>query len=168
MPVTGPLVGLVQAVVPAARRGTAVSLLDMAAVAPVVRPLGAEQLVARRSEKWADQPAGVIASTVAEMDFEVARPVLAVLRAALERHDLGYVSARVPALATAFAGFAARRMGWQVDPEQVVPVTDVMAGVASLCRALTLPGDTVALASLNYPPFSPSCPEMVLCCGTLG
>ncbi len=126
-------------------------------VAP--RPLEMASLVTRRSEKWADQPAGVLASTVAEMDFELAEPVLAVLRAALERHDLGYTPSRTPGLAAAFAGFAGRRMGWNVDPEQVVPVTDVMVGVASLCRVLTEPGDAVAFATPNYPPFFTELPR---------
>jgi cystathionine beta-lyase len=126
---------------------------------PEVRPLGAGLLAARRGEKWADQPPGVLASTIAEMDFELAEPVLAALRAALDRHDLGYTPARVPGLAAAFAGFAARRMAWDVDPDQVVPVTDVMVGVASLCRALTRPGDAVACASPNYPPFFAELPR---------
>jgi cysteine-S-conjugate beta-lyase len=129
-------------------------------LAPVAaRPLEVGSLVMRRSEKWADQPAGVLASTIAEMDFELAEPVLTVLRAALDRHDLGYTPSRVPGLAAAFAGFAGRRMGWAVDPEQVVPVTDVMIGVASLCRALTEPGDAVALATPNYPPFLTELPR---------
>jgi cystathionine beta-lyase len=118
-----------------------------------VRPLSIEALAVRRGEKWADQPAGVLASTIAEMDFELAEPILGALRAALDRHDLGYTPSRIPGLAAAFAGFASRRMGWAVDPEQVVPVTDVMIGVASLCRALTEPGDAVAVVTPNYPPF---------------
>lgn len=81
----------------------------------------------------ADQPPGVLASTIAEMDFELAEPVLAAFARRSRRHDLGYTPARVPGLAAALAGFAARRMGWDVDPDQVVPVTDVMVGVASVC-----------------------------------
>jgi cystathionine beta-lyase len=131
----------------------------MAAGSSTVRPFTSRQLAGRRSEKWADQPAGVIASTVAEMDFEVAEPVVAVLRSALDRHDLGYTPERTSGVATAFAGFAARRMGWDVDPAQVVLVTDVMVGVASLCEALTRPGDTVALASPNYPPMFAELPR---------
>lgn len=128
--------------------------------APVAaRPLDTATLVRRRSEKWADQPAGVLASTIAEMDFELAEPVVAAVRAALDRHDLGYTPSRIPRLAGAFADFARRRMGWTVDPKQVVPVTDVMIGVASLCRALTEPGDAVAFASPNYPPFLTELPR---------
>ena len=54
--------------------------------------LGVENLAAlagRRSEKW-DHPPGVLASTVAEMDFPLAPPVAAALHAAVDRHDLGY------------------------------------------------------------------------------
>ena len=131
--------------------------------APVsVHPLATDTLVSRRSEKWADQPAGVLASTIAEMDFELAGPVLAVLRAALDRHDLGYTPSRISRLAAAFAGFASRRMGWTVDPGQVVPVTDVTIGVASLCRALTEPGDAIAVVTPNYPPFFAELPRQGL------
>ncbi len=132
-------------------------------LAPVsVHPLATDTLVSRRSEKWADQPAGVLASTIAEMDFELAGPVLAVLRAALDRHDLGYTPSRISRLAAAFAGFASRRMGWTVDPGQVVPVTDVTIGVASLCRALTEPGDAIAVVTPNYPPFFAELPRQGL------
>lgn len=124
-----------------------------------VRALDRAVLAVRRSEKWADQGSGVVASTVAEMDFELAEPVLVALRGALDRHDLGYTPSKVPVLAAAFAGFAARRMGWAVDPDQVVPATDVMVAVASLCPALSEPGGLVAFASPNYPPFFSELPR---------
>lgn len=126
----------------------------MSVVPVAALPLEMGTLAMRRSEKWADQPAGVLASTIAEVDFELAEPVVAVLRAAIDRHDLGYTPSRTPDLAAAFAGFAARRMGWSVDPEQVVPVTDVMIGVASLCRTLTELGDGWAI-----PPTTSACSE---------
>lgn len=127
-----------------------------------VRTLSMDMLALRRGEKWADQPAGVLASTIAEMDFELAEPVLAALRAALDRHDLGYTPSRITGLAASFAGFARRRMGWAVDPGQVVPVTDVTIGVASLCRALTEPGDAIAVVTPNYPPFFDELPRQGL------
>jgi len=85
--------------------------------------------------------------------------VFAALRGALDRHDLGYTPSKVPVLTAAFAGFAARRMGWAVDPDQVVLVTDVMVAVASLCRVLSEPGGVVAFASPNYPPFFDELPR---------
>jgi cysteine-S-conjugate beta-lyase len=110
-------------------------------------------LQARRSQKWAEEADTVLSSTVAEMDFELAPPVLAALRAAIDRHDLGYTPSRTPGLSASFAAFAERRMRWHVDPEQVALVTDVMVGVSSLCRALVPQRGAVAFATPNYPPF---------------
>lgn len=124
-----------------------------------MRALDRAVLAVRRSEKWVDQRSGVLASTVAEMDFELAQQVSAALRAALDRHDLGYTPSKVPVLASAFVGFAARRMRWDVDPDQVVLATDVMVAVASLCRVLSEPGGMVAFASPNYPPFFDELPR---------
>ena len=84
------------------------------------------------------------------MDFPLAEPVLEVLRAALDRHDLGYAYGASPALREAFAGFAARRLGWTVDPEQVTLVPDVMLGVLEAGRLL---GGSIAFATPAYPPF---------------
>ena len=53
----------------------------------------------------------------------------------------------------AFAGFAARRLGWDVDVEQVALVTDVMVGIQELVRELTEPGDGVILSTPAYPPY---------------
>jgi cysteine-S-conjugate beta-lyase len=110
-------------------------------------------LQARRSQKWAGEAGDVVSSTVAEMDFELAPPVLAALRAAIDRHDLGYTPPTTPRLSASFSAFAQRRMRWDVDPGQIMLVTDVMVGVSSLCRALVSPGGAVAFATPNYPPF---------------
>jgi cysteine-S-conjugate beta-lyase len=107
----------------------------------------------RRSEKWSGLAPGVLASTIAEMDFPLAPPVAAALRAALDRHDLGYAPRAPASLREAFAAFAARRLGWTVDPGQVELVPDVMVGLVELCRALAAPGGAVAFASPAYPPF---------------
>ncbi|MSW53271.1 MAG: aminotransferase class I/II-fold pyridoxal phosphate-dependent enzyme [Actinobacteria bacterium] len=87
------------------------------------------------------------------MDFPVARPVKDALRAAIDRDDLGYAPDGIPELAAAFAGFAERRMGWRVDPEQVALIPDVMVGVAALAIALAGDAGAVAFASPAYPPF---------------
>ncbi|MDO9408386.1 MalY/PatB family protein [Patulibacter sp.] len=110
-------------------------------------------LHARRSEKWAGHDPDVLVSTIAEMDFPLAAPVKEALRAAIDRDDLGYAPEAIPGLAAAFAGFAQRRMGWRVDPEQVTLVPDVMAGLTGLGRILAGDAAAVAFASPAYPPF---------------
>ena len=107
----------------------------------------------RRSEKWAGHPPDVLCATIAELDFPLAPPVTAVLEAAIERGDLGYAPSAPRPLRDAFAGFAARRLDWTVDPDQVTLVPDVMVGLIELSRALTEPGDSVAFATPAYPPF---------------
>lgn len=106
----------------------------------LVRAPTLERLQTRQSEKWAGHASDVLASMVAEMDFELAPPVVAALRSALDRHDLGYTPARTPQLAASFAAFAERRMRWKVDPAQITLMTDVMVAVSSLSRALASPG----------------------------
>jgi len=115
-------------------------------------------LAARRSDKW-QQPPGVIASTIAEMDFALAPPVAEALHRAVDRHDLGYAPAVPRGLSDAFAEFAARRLDWRVDPEQVTLVPDVMVGLIELSRVLAGPGGAVAFATPGYPPFFRDLPQ---------
>jgi cysteine-S-conjugate beta-lyase len=114
---------------------------------------GLDELHRRRSEKWALHPDDVLSSTIAEMDFPVAEPVAQALHAAIDRSDLGYAAPPSVGLREAFAAFAARRLAWNVDPEQVSLVPDVMLGLLDLCRAIADPGDLIAFASPAYPPF---------------
>ena len=103
--------------------------------------------------KWDGHPSDVLAATVAEMDFPVAAPITAALRAAIDRHDLGYAQAHIPRLAEALSGFAARRLRWRVDPEQVRLLPDVMVGVLELARLLAGENRAVAFATPAYRPF---------------
>src|SRR6202012_1754553 len=89
----------------------------------------------RRSEKWRAFPPDVLPAFIAEMDYELAEPVLAVLREAVELSDCGYAN---PAeVGEAFARFAAPRHDWTVDPGAVHLVPDVMAGVDTLLALAT-------------------------------
>jgi cystathionine beta-lyase len=112
----------------------------------------------RRSAKWRTYPADVLPLTVAEMDFALAEPIATALHAAVDRSDAGYSKA-APDLGEALAGFAADRWGWDVAPASVTAVTDVGVGVVELLRALTKPGDTVAISPPVYPPFFDWAPE---------
>ena len=72
-------------------------------------------LLARRSAKYSTYPPDVLPAWVAEMDFDLAPPVKAALRAAIDNDDAGYLGADHGWLLSAFADFAARRLGWKVD-----------------------------------------------------
>ncbi|MBU2665941.1 aminotransferase class I/II-fold pyridoxal phosphate-dependent enzyme [Actinoplanes bogorensis] len=122
----------------------------------VVPPLA--ELRQRRSVKWRTFADDVLPLFVAEMDYELAPPVTEVLGAALSRGDLGYY-APGPEVGQAFAGFAGRQWGWDVDPGRVTAVTDVGVGVVEVLRQLVRPGDPVVISPPVYPPFFDWVPE---------
>jgi cysteine-S-conjugate beta-lyase len=113
--------------------------------------LDLERLRRRRSEKWRLFPPDVLPAFIAEMDYDLAEPVLATLREAIDLSDCGYAS--TPGIGETFARFAAGRHGWTVDPDRVHLVPDVMAGVDSIFRLAISPGDTVVINTPVYPPF---------------
>src|SRR5580704_9132291 len=105
----------------------------------------------RRSEKWRLYPSDVLPAHIAEMDYDLAEPVLAALRSAIDRSDCGYAIAS--GLGGAFARFAAARHEWAVDPGRVHLVPDVMMGVDAILALTTEPGDGVVINTPVYPPF---------------
>jgi cystathionine beta-lyase len=115
----------------------------------------------RRSEKWTGHDSDVLVATIAEMDFPLAEPVAEVLRGAIERSDLGYAVPAPRRLRDAFAGFARRRLRWDVDPDQITLVPDVMVGLVELCRLLAGPNEAVAFVTPAYPPFFTALPHAV-------
>lgn len=110
-------------------------------------------LIRRRSAKWSAYPDDVLAAWVAEMDFALAPPIAEVLTDAIAIGDAGYAHPDSSSLPDDLAGFAARRMGWTIDPGQVVAVGDVVSGLAELVGALTEPGDGVVINPPVYHPF---------------
>jgi cysteine-S-conjugate beta-lyase len=113
--------------------------------------LDLDVLATRRSHKWRRYPPDVLPAFVAEMDYDLAGPVAAALRAAVDRQDCGY--ANESGLGEVFAGFAAVRHDWTVDPGRVYLLPDVMAGVDTMLRLATGPGDGVVINPPVYPPF---------------
>ena len=105
----------------------------------------------RRSEKWRLHPPDVLPAHIAEMDYDLAEPVLAALRTAVDLSDCGY--AALPDIGETFASFAAARHGWAVDPGRVHLVPDVMAGLEAILLLTTEPGDGVVINTPVYPPF---------------
>ena len=114
---------------------------------------GLHWLHERAGAKWSRYDADVLSATIAEMDFPLAPPVAEALHRAIDRADLGYPGPATATLRRAFAGFAARRLNWTVDEEQIVLVPDVMIALVELCRAIVEPGEAVAFGTPAYPPF---------------
>jgi cysteine-S-conjugate beta-lyase len=113
----------------------------------------------RAGAKWSAYDADVLSATIAEMDFPLAPPVAEALRDAIDRADLGYPKPATPSLRQSFIRFAARRLSWKVDEDQIVLVPDVMIGLVELCRVIAGPGEAVAFATPAYPPFFSMLPQ---------
>jgi cystathionine beta-lyase len=109
---------------------------------------------ARRAlpEKWGSTDPDVIPAWVAEMDFALAPAIAEALSRAVSDGVTGYPRFEIGGeLGAAYAGFAQRRYGMDVDPEQVLPVVDVTAGVRLALDVLSDPGPLV----LPVPAYSP-------------
>ena len=106
----------------------------------------------RTSAKWRSYADDVLPLPVAEMDYPLAEPIAAALHAAIRRSDTGYHSGSRP-VAEAFEGFAATRLGWQVDPARVTCTADVSMGIVEVLRRVTSPVDGVIITPPIYPPF---------------
>lgn len=122
--------------------------------------LAPEALRARHGIKWSAYPEDVLAAWVADMDFPQAECVRRVLRAAVDSGDLGYPenAARHP-VRDAFCGWVQRRHGWQVDPERIEVLTDVVQGLYFALNSYSAPGDGALIFTPIYPPFLSSVAE---------
>jgi bifunctional pyridoxal-dependent enzyme with beta-cystathionase and maltose regulon repressor activities len=97
--------------------------------------LDLDRLRRRRSEKWRLHPPDVLPAFIAEMDYDLAEPVAAALRAAVDLDDCGY--ATPDGIGETFAAFAATRHGWTASGSASTrPVTTT----APTCSASTSPG----------------------------
>ena len=122
---------------------------------PDFNAISLEALRRRRGTKWTRYPPDVLPAWVADMDFDMAEPIRAGLAGMMEANDLGYAP-KLPAsgLPEAFAAFAARRFpGWEVAPERMVAIADIVQGIHLAIEAFTRPGDGVCTLTPVYPPF---------------
>lgn len=113
-----------------------------------------EQLRKRTSMKWRTHPSDALPLWVAEMDVQLAPPISAALRQAIDTGDTGYPAGGEPVFAEAVSAFASRRWNWDglaVENTSIVP--DVMTGVVEVLRVITEPGDAVVVNSPVYSPF---------------
>ena len=101
--------------------------------------------------KWRAYPADVLPAFVAEMDFDLAEPIVAAATAAIAAGDCGY--GHKGQLGDAFAAFAGKRLGWSPDPSLIFAIPEVMTGVAEFVQAVTPPGAGIVINPPVYPPF---------------
>lgn len=122
---------------------------------PDFNAISLDALRRRRGTKWTRYPPDVLPAWVADMDFNMAGPIRAGLARLMDANDLGY-SPKLPAsgLPEAFAAFAARRFpGWEVAPERMTAIADIVQGIHLAIEAFTGPGDGVCTLTPVYPPF---------------
>ena len=102
--------------------------------------------------KWGAVAAHELPAWVAEMDYATAPVVIAALRDALEAGVTGYPALGPGGeLGRAYAGFAGRHYGHEVEPDHVLPVCDVTAGIRLAIDVLSDPAPIV-LPTPAYPP----------------
>jgi cystathionine beta-lyase len=116
--------------------------------------LSVETLRRRRGAKWHAYGDDVLPAWIADMDFDVAEPVQRALLRLVGERDYGYAhregGERVEA---AFAARMRERFGWEVDPDRVVPVADLVQAIVAAVVAFSAPGDGVVVQTPIYPPF---------------
>ncbi|HLS24706.1 MAG TPA: aminotransferase class I/II-fold pyridoxal phosphate-dependent enzyme [Beutenbergiaceae bacterium] len=103
--------------------------------------------------KWARYP-DTIGAFIAEMDFGIAEPITRALHEAVDLGAFGYLApGPVEQMATAYAQFALQRYGWQLDPEDVHPLPDVLTGLGAAIRFLSRPDSPIIIPTPAYMPF---------------
>lgn len=117
--------------------------------------LDPERLRATRSgEKWHEFADDVLPAWVADMDFPIAEPIRRTLAGMVEHSDLGYpINPRPQDLPAVFAERARLKWSWEVDPDRVEVITDVVQGLYIGVETLCAPGDGVLIQTPVYPPF---------------
>ena len=121
----------------------------------MIRDFTDEEARAALRLKWGQVDADVLPAWVAEMDYALAPPVAAALQAAVAAGVTGYPAFEGGGgeLGEAYAGFARRHYRQVVDPEQVLPVVDVTAGVRVAIDVLSEPGPVVLPTPAYHPQF---------------
>ena len=104
------------------------------------------------SNKWQKYPADVLPLWVADMDFPSPPAVVQALRARVEHGFFGYLREK-PELHEVVADRLAKRYGWRVSADAIVPLPGVIAGFNLALRALTSPGEGLLVQTPVYPPI---------------
>jgi cysteine-S-conjugate beta-lyase len=115
--------------------------------------LSEDSLRAAGSLKWT-RYGPAIGAFVAEMDFGTAPEVTAALHDAVDRGHLGYLTTEAATdMARACSAWQRDRYGWEVPPDRITPLADVVAGLQVAVERFTPPGSPVVLPTPAYMPF---------------
>lgn len=116
--------------------------------------LEAGELRQRLTSKWTHFEADVIPAWIAEMDFPTAPVIRSALMEAIERSATGYPPAgEAIQLPQTCAAWLQRSFGWNVEPEQIVLLPDVIKGLELGVRLFSRPESAVIIPTPAYPPF---------------
>nr|WP_179429866.1 aminotransferase class I/II-fold pyridoxal phosphate-dependent enzyme [Spelaeicoccus albus] len=103
--------------------------------------------------KWTRYP-DVTGAWVAEMDFGVAGPITDALHKAVDAGGFGYLPPAMEVeLSAAAADWYTSRYGWNVAPERIRPLPDVLTGLDAAIDHFSVPGSKVILPTPAYMPF---------------
>ncbi|MDY7542692.1 MULTISPECIES: MalY/PatB family protein [unclassified Cryobacterium] len=112
-----------------------------------------DQLSRPDSRKWSLH-AGTIGAWVAEMDFGTAPVVTEALHRAIDDGDLGYLApATTRRMAEAASEWLRTDCGWAIAPENIHPVSDVMAALEVAVTKYSPAGSGVIIPTPAYMPF---------------
>lgn len=108
----------------------------------------------RNSEslKWNCYPEDVIPMWIADMDFQVAEPIIEALQKRIDHRVFGYYG-EIPHLTETICEWLHDRHQWQVSPEEIVLLPGVISGFNLACRMIDEPGAHVLIQTPVYPPF---------------
>jgi cystathionine beta-lyase len=104
--------------------------------------------------KWRLFGDDVLPAWVADMDFPVAPPIHRAIRELVGRHDFGYHFVPLsPSLRDALVSRMDERFSWQIDPQRIVPLVNVLQGLDVSVLLHSRRGESVVLQTPIYPPF---------------
>ncbi len=113
-----------------------------------------DQLRAQQSVKWTTAGADGIGAFVAEMDFGTAPEIIAALERIVADQNFGYLAQPLAdELAEACATWQRDHYGWDMPPDAVHPLADVVKGLELAMTHYSRPGAPIILPTPAYMPF---------------
>ena len=119
----------------------------------MIRPPTYERLRARRGAKWARYGPDVLATWVADMDFDPPTVVTDTMRSLIDDNDLGYNLGLATELPEAYADWQERHHGWRPDETLIRPFTGSLHALETALWHRSAPGDGVVVLTPIYYPF---------------